>query len=731
MASVPPVPLTSFHPSFCQGNVPETRVDSEALRKLREADAQTVSLALEALDRDSSAELPPELAGLMERLPASLLPPGLDIPSVLANWKLASTEEAKVLLSSLNVLATFFGDGPNFPPIDTDLDPDSDDGLSSFETGIEGTGAEVGRRDPDSLDQKLALLEMEPAGFVKDDVEPEPPRPSGQAIRDYHLRSVIKRAQFGLMIELSTIPPYLYAMYSIKPLGEHNVRARELIRVILQQEMLHLSLSGNLMAALGGLPRLYDPRVVPQYPGYVLCSQSKVHLEALTPSALERFVRIESPETIDQPTAYLASDYRTIGAFYDDLIERIRHLPDSQFKKSMKRQFDGKDFFNSEILFPITNRITAQRALDIIVEQGEGNLNAEDSHYEVFKNLLSGPPCDVYNVRTDPQTEHYKPRNYPNPRGYIHQLCLSFDAAYCYLLQTIEQVWRTNTPGRLTLLRNIHSIMSSVLTPLAEILVHQELTLKGPDGKFLHAAPCFNYYPMVNGIAAPALSPRQLHQALVEEVKNALAAFPTRRDPNMKTEAINVAKKVSDAADRAAIVAKAAAKDTAQKAADTKKTADAANKAVNPGPDDPRLSTEAKVAATEKAAADAKKVTDAAAASSEASSIFATVEEIRKRTGELQVALEVTGADHNDLAARIGQQALRFADQTVAIAEVARRMGFKADAEAAEREAKAARDAGIQIHRDRQRVIEKATLARLLSYIKGSLAPPPSTTPSA
>ena len=34
--------------------------------------------------------------------------------------------------------------------------------------------------------------------------------------------------------------------------------------------MLHLSLAGNLLSALGGSVELYDPRVVPQYPGRML-----------------------------------------------------------------------------------------------------------------------------------------------------------------------------------------------------------------------------------------------------------------------------------------------------------------------------------------------------------------------------------------------------------------------------------------------------------------------------
>ena len=57
------------------------------------------------------------------------------------------------------------------------------------------------------------------------------------------------------------------------------------------------------------------------------------------------------------------------------------------------------------------------------------------------------------------------------------QLSLALDAAYCYLLQTIDRVWET--PGvdhdskvlRQWLIRNIHSIMMDILTPIADLLV--------------------------------------------------------------------------------------------------------------------------------------------------------------------------------------------------------------------------------------------------------------------
>ena len=56
--------------------------------------------------------------------------------------------------------------------------------------------------------------------------------------------------------------------------------------------MLHLSLAGNLLSALGGSVELYDPRVVPQYPGRMLYAKIPLILEALKTESLGRFMEV-------------------------------------------------------------------------------------------------------------------------------------------------------------------------------------------------------------------------------------------------------------------------------------------------------------------------------------------------------------------------------------------------------------------------------------------------------
>ena len=58
--------------------------------------------------------------------------------------------------------------------------------------------------------------------------------------------------------------------------------------------MLHLSLAGNLLSALGGSVELYDPRIVPQYPGRMLYAKIPLILEALKTESLGRFMEVRA-----------------------------------------------------------------------------------------------------------------------------------------------------------------------------------------------------------------------------------------------------------------------------------------------------------------------------------------------------------------------------------------------------------------------------------------------------
>jgi len=85
----------------------------------------------------------------------------------------------------------------------------------------------------------------------------------------------------------------------------------------------------------------------------------------------------------------------------------IRGLPDENFTKNPEAQFCGNNFFGDH-LFAINDQSTALRALRTIIEQGEGNLRVDDSHYDVFSKLYSRPQVwDVHLVPDNPKTVDY------------------------------------------------------------------------------------------------------------------------------------------------------------------------------------------------------------------------------------------------------------------------------------------------------------------------------------
>src|SRR5215470_9329893 len=75
--------------------------------------------------------------------------------------------------------------------------------------------------------------------------------------------------QAAIELELSTLPPYLCAMWSIRdPTSPSGGTAYNLIDSVVRQEMIHLGFVCNLLTAIGGTPRIaegYEKNIV--YPG--------------------------------------------------------------------------------------------------------------------------------------------------------------------------------------------------------------------------------------------------------------------------------------------------------------------------------------------------------------------------------------------------------------------------------------------------------------------------------
>lgn len=227
----------------------------------------------------------------------------------------------------------------------------------------------------------------------------------------------------AMQLEHATIPPYLTALYTIKP--GTNRDASMLIREVVVEEMLHLTLAANVLNAVGGKPDLTTPGFVPTYPAPLPDGEKdfEVSLRPFSREALQTFLKIERPAP-SAPTA--AADgagprmvkrarplalalnhpgntdwsYYSIGEFYKAIQEGIKHLSEKMpatelFNGDPKLQVGPEVYYSGGgKAMKVTDLNTALQALELIIEQGEGytekpfNKEGELAHEYRFEQLL-------------------------------------------------------------------------------------------------------------------------------------------------------------------------------------------------------------------------------------------------------------------------------------------------------------------------------------------------------
>src|SRR5215207_5259894 len=213
---------------------------------------------------------------------------------------------------------------------------------------------------------------------------------------------------------------YLFAAFSLKQredegLTPHELEAvtrwRRLIAHVATEEMLHLALVHNLLSAIGAAPHLSRPNL--PAPAHHYPAGVNLTLVPFGERALQHFMFLERPEgmelegaeSIDAPlhdaVPLMAEgdivpqlqDFATVGHLYRSIEQGLAHLADKFGERNLfvgpPRAQATSEHFRWPELVAVTDLASAQRALDTILEQGEGARGHwEQAHFGQFVRIL-------------------------------------------------------------------------------------------------------------------------------------------------------------------------------------------------------------------------------------------------------------------------------------------------------------------------------------------------------
>ncbi|MGC2236335.1 MAG: ferritin-like protein [Pyrinomonadaceae bacterium] len=325
--------------------------------------------------------------------------------------------------------------------------------------------------------------------------------------------------QLAVELEHATIPTYLTANFTLNNTGNDDIS--NLVGSILGEEMLHLSIAANVLTAIGGHAVINKPPFIPTYPGPLpggVESGLQVPLARFSLDLVQNvFMVIEEPENPIHIEA-LVENQLTIGMFYEKIKQQLGEL-DKEAKAKGSTIFTGNPahqvtfdkFFPTKLLFPITDLKTADRGIDIIVDQGEGTttdpfVNPDDvptgtnepAHYYRFQEIVKGKklvkkPDGTYSFSGDPipfdgtlipnMRENPKMSDYPvNSLAYLNSKL--FNYSYTNLLNSLHRAFN----GEPEQINAAMGLMFSVRLYALELLA-----LPDPNNPGFVAGPSFEY----------------------------------------------------------------------------------------------------------------------------------------------------------------------------------------------------------------------------------------------
>ena len=235
-----------------------------------------------------------------------------------------------------------------------------------------------------------------------------------------HREALIYMLYEAAELEHGIMCQYLFAAFSLKQSVDEGLtegelaavqRWRKVVAHVATEEMLHLALVQNLLSAIGSSPHLSRPNLpapASHYPAGV-----RLELVPFGDQALRHFMFLERPEGMaltdaDGLDAALAQaeplmderdivprgqDFVTIGHLYRSIEHGIARLAEKfgerwLFVGPPRAQATDKDWPWPELV-AVTDVASAQRAIDTILEQGEGARGHwQTAHFGQFVQIL-------------------------------------------------------------------------------------------------------------------------------------------------------------------------------------------------------------------------------------------------------------------------------------------------------------------------------------------------------
>jgi hypothetical protein len=213
---------------------------------------------------------------------------------------------------------------------------------------------------------------------------------------------------------------YLFAAFSLKQSVDEGLTEGELAAVqrwrrvvarVASEEMLHLALVQNLLSAIGSAPHLSRPNL--PAPASHFPAAVRLALVPFGEQALRHFMFLERPEGmalrdvegLDDALARATplidegdivprgQDFATVGHLYRSIEHGIERLAEKYGERWLfvgppRAQATQKDWPWSDLV-AVTDVASAQRAIDTILEQGEGARGHwETAHFGQFVQIL-------------------------------------------------------------------------------------------------------------------------------------------------------------------------------------------------------------------------------------------------------------------------------------------------------------------------------------------------------